>query len=287
MSRLKAVKPKEAPQTKPKILIFGPAGSGKTYTALDFPKAYYIDTEGGATLPTYTEKLTQSGGAYFGVEQGSLSFDTILDEVKALATEKHDYKTLVIDSITKVYNTEIAKEAERLGDKDAFGASKKPAIAYMRQLISWIARLDMNVIMIAHETAEWSKGEAIGTTFDCFAKVEYELDLCLQVLHLGDERKAYIRKSRFENFPCKTSFPWSYAEFAKRYGQEVIEAEGQEITLADEGQLKEIAYLIETFNITEKQISKWFDMFKCDSWENMASNKVEAIINKIKDSVKT
>ena len=208
MSRLKAIEPKEAPQTKPKILIYGKAGAGKTYAALDFPKAYYIDSEGGATLPKYTEKLTKSGGAYFGVEQGSLSFDSVLDEIRALATEQHDYKTLIIDSVSKIYNTEIAKTAAKLAEhnkEDAFGLSKKPAIAYVKQLISWISRLDMNVILIAHETQEWSRGEAIGVTFDCFNKIEYELDLVLQVLFQGGARTAFIRKSRFESFPVTDS----------------------------------------------------------------------------------
>lgn len=283
MTRLKAIEPKEAPQTKPKMLIYGKAGSGKTYTSLDFPKTYYIDTEGGATLPKYTQKLTNSGGAYFGVEQGSLSFDTIIDEIKALATEEHDYKTLVIDSISKVYNTEIAKEAERLGDKDAFGASKKPAIAYVRQLISWISRLDMNVILIAHETQEWSKGEAIGVTFDCFNKVEYELDLCLQISRQGNEHMAFVRKSRFESFPNSTSFEWSYPEFARRYGQEVIEKNGDALELATEEQLKEIRYLLETVKIPEKVEEKWFKAAGCETYPDMDSVKLDAIISKIKN----
>lgn len=282
MSRLKGIQPKEAPKTKPKILIYGRAGSGKTYTSLDFPSTYYIDTEGGATLPKYTEKLTKSGGTYFGVEQGSLSFDSIIEEVRTLATEEHSYKTLVIDSISKVYNTEIAKEADKLGEKDAFGASKKPAIAYVRQLISWISRLDMNVILIAHETQEWSKGEAIGVTFDCFNKVEYELDLCLQISRQGSEHSAFVRKSRFENFPNSTAFEWSYAEFARRFGKEIIEKDSEAIELASEDQLKEIRYLLETVKIDPKVEEKWFKAAGCETYPDMDSNKLEAIINKIK-----
>jgi hypothetical protein len=282
MSKLKAIKPKEAPQTKPKILIFGKAGVGKTYTALDFPSAYYIDTEGGATLPAYTDKLTGSGGAYYGIEQGSLSFDSIIEEVKALATEKHNFKTLIIDSITKVYNHEIAKEQERLGDKDAFGASKKPAISYMRQLISWLSRLDMNVILVAHETQEWEKGEAIGSTFDCFNKVEYELDLCLQIYRLGDEHKARVRKSRFESFPNGASFEWSYNEFADRYGKEIIEKDTQSIELASPEQIKELIHYCDLMNISEGEKNKWFEKAKCESFQDMDSDKAQKLIDMLK-----
>jgi hypothetical protein len=147
-TKLLAKAPKAAEPSKPKILIYGASGVGKTWTSLDFPNCYYIDTEDGANLTHYTDKLEKSGGVYMGQADGSLDFQTVIDQVKALATEDHEYKTLIIDSITKLYNTVIANEAERLGDKDAFGASKKPAIGLMRQLVNWLYRLDMNVILL-------------------------------------------------------------------------------------------------------------------------------------------
>jgi hypothetical protein len=65
-SKLKAVAPKAAEPSKPKMLIFGKPGVGKTWTSLDFPNVYYVDTEGGADLAHYTDKLEKSGGVYFG-----------------------------------------------------------------------------------------------------------------------------------------------------------------------------------------------------------------------------
>jgi len=94
MSKLKAVKPKTAEPSKPKILVFGKAGVGKTFTSLDFPKCYYIDAENGASRSHYTDKLDKAGGVYLGVEQGSQDFSEVIEQVKALATEKHEYKTL-------------------------------------------------------------------------------------------------------------------------------------------------------------------------------------------------
>jgi adenosyl cobinamide kinase/adenosyl cobinamide phosphate guanylyltransferase len=114
-----------------------------------------MDTEGGADLKHYQARLKEAGGAYMGPSDGTLDFQTVLSEIQTLATEKHPYKTLIIDSITKLYQTSISSEAEKLGDKDAFGASKKPAIAYMRRLVAWIDKLDMNVVLIAHEASEW------------------------------------------------------------------------------------------------------------------------------------
>ena len=90
MSKLisKAIKPKSANASKPKILIFGKSGVGKTWASLDFPNTFYIDTEGGANLEHYTDKLAKSGGMYFGVEQGSRDFATVVELVKELATTK-------------------------------------------------------------------------------------------------------------------------------------------------------------------------------------------------------
>ena len=286
MSKLKAVDPKKAEPSKPKILIFGKPGVGKTYTSLDFPSVYYIDTEGGASRDHYTDKLKKSGGVYFGPEQGSQDFNTVIEEIKTLATEKHPYKTLVIDSVSKIYNSEITKEQDRLGDKDAFGASKKPATSLTRKLISWIDRIDMNVIMIAHEKAMWAKGEQVGDTFDFYEKVEYELDLALQIIKQGENRKARVKKSRLLGFPDGTAFDWSYEGFAEKYGKDVIEKQGKAIALASPDQLARYKTLLELWKIPDGQEAKWLSAAKVDSLEEIDSDKMTKILTFIEKQLK-
>src|SRR4051812_31701239 len=123
--RLLAVAPETVEPKKPKVLVYGAPGVGKTWTTLDFPGVYYVDTEGGADLNHYREKLKNSGGVYFGPDQGSLDFDTVIGQVQALATERHEFRTIVFDSISKLWNVALSDEQERLGDKDAYGAYKK------------------------------------------------------------------------------------------------------------------------------------------------------------------
>lgn len=53
-------------EQKPKFLISGKSGVGKTMFALDFPTTYYMDVEGGAKRDQYMKKIIASGGAYFG-----------------------------------------------------------------------------------------------------------------------------------------------------------------------------------------------------------------------------
>lgn len=289
-SKLKAVKPTEAKPSKPVVMVFGKPGVGKTFAAVDFPSVYFIDVEGGANQKQYIEKLDAGGGVYMGPEEGAGDFATVLEQVKALATEKHSYRTLVIDSITKLFNTSIAQEAERLGDKNAFGADKKPAVASMRSLVSWLNRLDMNVILIAWQKDEYGVGKGgerdlIGTTFDGWAPLGHELHLVLAIEQNGPKRIAKIRKTRLTAFPDKEFFPWSYDEFADRFGRDVLEAESQPIVLATEEQLAEVKRLLDVVKLPEGTEKKWFTAAGVESYEDMDSVKVAKIIESLRGKI--
>ena len=137
-------------------------------------------------------------------------------------------RTLVIDSISKLFNVEIANEAERLGDKDAFGASKKPAVSYMRRLTSWLQRIDMNVIMVAHEKSEWGlingqRSEVAALPSMRGTGWRMNSTLILNIIKTGPARLAKVGKSRLLGFPEGTTFPWSYLDFAERYDRDIIE----------------------------------------------------------------
>lgn len=282
MSKLKAIDPKMVEQSKSKILIYGKPGVGKTWTSLDFPSVYYIDTEGGANLRHYSKKLKLSGGKYFGPDQGAQDFGEVISQLKALATEDHPYKTVIIDSLSKIYNNEIAKEMERLGDKDAFGASKKVAVRLTRQLINWIDRIDLNVILICHEKILWANGEQAGVTFDAWEKLEYELNLCLNILKIGDLRKARVAKTRLEGFPDGKLFDWSYDEFAKLYGREILEGKAKVLVLSTPEQIEEVKYLVDLLKIDTETIAKWMDKARSESWAEMESSKIQACIDMLK-----
>jgi len=294
-SKLKAVEPKSAEPKKPKILIYGKPGVGKTWASLDFPNVYFIDTEGGANMSHYTDKLVAAGGVYMGPEQGSLDFDTVIEQIQALATENHNFKTVVIDSVSKLFNTAIAVEAERIaakGSKDEFGASKKPAVANMRKLVNWLSRIDLNVVLVAHEKPEWglnAKGERveIGQTFDAWDKLEYELDLCLNIAKTGPSRTARVRKSRLLEFPDASNFPWSYKDFSDKYGKEVIEKKSEAIVLATPEQLAEIKRLLSTVKLPDGQEDKWLKAAQVDDWSEMGTERIAKAIDHIKKTYLT
>lgn len=284
-SKLKAVDPKTAEPSKPKIIVFGKPGVGKTWTSLDFPSVYYIDTEGGADLAHYTDKLKRSGGVYFGPEQGAQDFNTVIEQFEALATEEHPYKTVIVDSISKLFNIEISKEAERLGDKDGFGASKKPAISLTRRLLNWIDKIDMNVILIAHEKPVWANEKQVGVTFDAWDKLEYELHLCLNIVKTGDTRRALVKKSRLTGFPDASNFTWSYEDFATRYGKDIMEKQSKHIVLATPEQLEEVNRLLEVIKLPDGQQDKWFTAAKVTTYTDMESDKLAKIITHLQGKI--
>lgn len=284
MSKLKAKAPSEHQPTKPKILMYGPPGVGKTWFSLDFPNCYYIDTEGGAARTHYMEKLTKSGGMVLGPEEGALDFETVIGQLQALASEDHSFKTVVIDSITKLFNTAVANEAERLGPKDAFGASKKPAVAFMRRLVAWIQRLDMNVVLISHQKEEWgqdSKGDrvSIGHTFDCWEKLEYELDLAFRAIKQGNSRYGVVRKSRLVGFPDLHQFELSYPKFAEMYGKDIIEKKGSNIELATQEQVTELHRLVGILRPSDEDVQKIWNKAGASSWSELTSDQAGKVID--------
>ncbi len=290
-SKLLAVSPETVEPKKPKILIFGPPGVGKTWASLEFPSVYYIDTEGGADLQHYRDKLKNAGGMYFGPDQGSLDFDTVIGQVEALATEDHQYKTIVFDSITKLFNTAISDEQGKLGDKDVFGASKKAPIRQMVKLIRWINRADINVVMIAHQRDEWGldgKGnrEVVGQTFDAWEKLAYELHLNLRISKIGSGDKAMrfanIGKSRLPNFKEGDRFDWSYDAFAERYGKDVIEKATVAIALATPEQVAEISKLLEVVKLPDGMIEKTLAKAEAETWAEVATDAAANIITFLK-----
>lgn len=281
---LRGTDPKAAKPSKPKILIYGKPGVGKTWTSLDFPSVYYIDCEGGANLSHYTDRLKAAGGAYLGPSDGANDFGVVTDEIVTLATTQHRYRTLVIDSYSKIFNTAVAAEHQRMEEsgrdmEKTFGAEKKVAINSTRRWLRWFEKLDLNVILICHERDLWKDGKTIGTTFDGWDKLEYELHLCLHIVKQGASRKARVTKTRLEQFPDATTFDWSYAEFSKRFGQDVIEASAVPFVPASGEQVTKLKTLIDVLKVDADTVAKWKEKAGVDELEDMDADTIQKCID--------
>lgn len=279
---LKAKAPEEVKPTKPKMLISGESGVGKTFFSLDFPAPYLFDTEGGATRQQYQEKLKARGGAYFGKEEGSQDFKTIIEETKQLCTTQHNYKTAIYDSFTYSYMLEAAiAEADKGSD---FGRDKKMANIPTRQLMSVLEKLDMNIILICHSKDKWERKTSggkeqiinVGSTFDGYDKLEYILDLWIEILKGG--KTFMVRKSRINSFVQGNSYPLSYDKFAELYGKTVIESSSIPVAMASAIQIERLKQLTEALKIDEATKEKWLTKCNAESFEEMSALQIASCI---------
>lgn len=256
---LKGIKPEIVKARKPHIMLSGEPGTGKSLWALSWPACYYMDTEGGATREQYQTKLKENGGLYFGPAQGSQDFQEVMGQIRELATTKHPYRTLVIDSFSKLYNIEAAAAEDRIGSN--FGKDKKEADRPTRKLLTWCDRLPLNVIYICHQKDKWERRESeliyAGSTFDGYKKLHYELDLWLQTKMVGTKRFATIAKSRIDAFPAFTDINLDFPTFQKLYGASVIDEEVAPIILATTEQLAEIQRIVDLLKIPQEDLDKW------------------------------
>jgi len=283
MSKLRAVQP-EAVQKRLKALFYGKAGAGKTTAAISFPKVYYIDTEKGGQNSQYVKILKDRGAAVFQTSD----FDELLQEVKTLLTEKHEFKTLVIDPFTIMYDDLLEKSAANIRatskEKDAtgteFGRHYSDANKKTKNLLNLLLRLDMNVIITSHAKNEYGDNmKVIGTTFDCYKKLDYLFDLVFEVQKRGKEHFGIVKKSRLEEFNDSEQFPFSYDEIAKRYGKDILEKDSIAQELASEEQVREIKRLIDLIKVPEEDWQKWLDKASSASWDEMPSATIQKCID--------
>jgi len=137
--------------------LFGEGGMGKTTLAAMFKSPVFIRTEDGTA--------SLAGNDNVSLFPLATSTQDVLDAIEALATQKHDHKTLVIDSITQLgtmIEAEIvaadpkAKSINQAGG--GYGAGYSAAAEKHRQIRDWAGSLayekGMNVIFIGHADTE-------------------------------------------------------------------------------------------------------------------------------------
>lgn len=277
---LKATKPK-VEKNRLKLFMYGNAKAGKTTLAIQFPKPYIIDTEGTTNKKKYVDLIEKSDGDVLVTQD----FDELVGQVKDLLVIKHDYKTLVIDSLTILYNDLLDKSAIKHGTE--FGRHYGEANKKMKHLINLLLRLDMNVIITSHAKNEYGQNlSVLGTTFDCYKKLDYIFDLILEVQKRGDERVALVKGTRLEEFSDKDVFPCNYQEFSKRYDKEVMERVSVMETLATKDQVERLKELVSLYKEPEETIQKWLDKACAESFEEMNEQVIKKLIAHMENKAK-
>ncbi len=290
---LRATKP-ENKKKRLKMLVFGPPGVGKTLACLQFPKSYIIDTEHGTDF--YAESINNAGSVVFNI----MNPDEIREELRALLTERHQYKTLIIDPITQVYGATQEKwmrifekyaKNEKEGEVQDFGMRYWSKVkSDFKGLQRLMLALDMNVIVTSHQKDVYGSGfSKIGVTFDSMKGDDYLFDLVFRVERKGKSLIAYKIKERSEiekqKFPDE--FEWSYKNFLDFFGQEIIEREATPIIFANTAQLTQMQQLIEILNISEEHQNKTLANFDVGKWQDMTEDQIQKCIDSLQKKIKS
>jgi hypothetical protein len=272
---LRARKP-EAVTKRLKLFMFGPAGVGKTTAAIQFPNSYIIDCEKGTE--NYDKLVSASGSVVFQ----TTDINEVLQEVKSLLTEKHEYRTLVMDPITTIYNDLLEKCEHKVGTD--FGRHYGEANKTMKRLANLIMALDMNVVITAHAKAEYGQNfSKIGYTFDGWKQRDYWFDLVVELGKKGKKRFAKIVKTRLEQFPDEDVFEWSYDSIKKRYDVAILERDAAPVSLSNPDQIREIKDLLALVRLPEGTTEKWFNKAGVDNWEDMPADVIAKCIEYVKN----
>lgn len=280
----------KTPDTKVKrlkLMAFGPPAIGKTTAAIQFPKNYIIDMERGTD--NYGGVIKASGSVVFQTTNA----DEVKAEIKALLTEKHDFRTVTIDPATILYGAVQEKwtrifekwtDSEKTSELQDFGFRywgrvKSEYKSIMRMLLA----LDMNVILLSHQKDIYGDGmKKVGLGSDSMRGDEYIFDYIFQLsMDPSGKRMAVTRKERAEigkqKFPA--NFEWSYQNFVKFYGQDALEREAKPLELATPEQVLEINRLLGIVKIDDTWATDCLDKADVDSWEEMTAEKIQKAID--------
>lgn len=136
----------------PIMVIYGRGKMGKTTLASEFPDPIFIQTEdGGGNLEITSFKDEPLG-----------KFSEVLEALTALASEDHEFKTLVVDSVTQMEPLIWAEACQRNNwssiEDPGYGKGYIEADAIWREFLmacTWLRdNKNMTVILIAHEIVE-------------------------------------------------------------------------------------------------------------------------------------
>lgn len=282
---LKAKTP-EVKEKKLKMFLFGPPGSRKTTSAIQFPKSVLIDMERGSE--NYSKSLEKAGS----VVLNTTNPDEVLEEVHALLTEKHEYLTLILDPVTIFYEStqekwtrifekytdnEKNKELQDFGMR-YWGRVKSNYKAMLRMLL----KLDMNIIMTAHQKDIYgSSMNKIGVGPDSMKGDNYFFDNVFQLNVVNGKAIANTIKQRSEPlYPPKfpDSFEWSYDNFCDYYGKDILERASVPVEMAKPEQVSRLNMLVDGLKVPPETIEKWLTKCDVDKFEEMTAKDIASLI---------
>lgn len=272
-------------QARIKTLLYADKGAGKTHFCCSIPNTYYIDTEGLEHYPHLVGMLNENGGEIVYLAE----ITEIIKEVQSLLSTKHSFKTVVIDSISFPYAWLAQMEAERLMKKTPntegteFGANIAKAKRLTFQLGILLSRLDMNVIVVAHEKAKFVDNKDAGKTFDINDKLAYSLGAVWNLRLQGTHRKLFVEKSRYSELKTGEliDFDDGYNIIKELFGENIFMREINIEELITEQQINDLQHLFNILRISEEQVNKTLTIGGANSIEELTKAFAKQCIDRL------
>lgn len=251
-----------------KFLLYGDFGTGKTTCAIQFPRSYIFDTERGTAH--YADALNKSNS----VVLHSANCQEIIEELVALEKEKHDFKTVIIDSFTMLEADLMVSLYTKYPSQDDARVWRDRDRMF-RKLLLALLRLDMNVIVVLHQKQKYGKNfEDLGVTFSGWKNLPYAFDLVLELQRRGDKRAAVVKKSRYKQFADGETFDFSYDLFCEKYGKDRIEKSAVPVVTATAEQVAELTGLLEKVKLPEGTAEKWLEKAQVETFAEMSTETI-------------
>lgn len=276
----------EAKSKRVKMMMFGPAGVGKTTALIGWKNSLIIDMEKGCD--NYHETINKNGSVVFQTTNP----DEVKEEIKSFMTEKHPYTTICIDPVTVLYgaiqekwtrifskyaDTEKATELQDFGFR-YWAKVKSDYKAIMRMLLT----CDANVILTAHQKDLYGEGmKKVGLGSDSMRGDEHIFDYVFQLTqNAKGQRIAVTKKERSEigknKFPAE--FEWSYPNFQIYYGKENLERESTPVPLATPEQVSQVKDLLSRVKVEDNWEADCLTKADVDEWSEMTAEKIGKVI---------
>lgn len=190
-----------------KVVIYGPEGIGKSTIASQFPAPIYIDTE-GSTARMDVERFDTPN-----------TLDDVIADIDQLYNEKHDYKTLVIDTMDKLeilINDKVCQEENVSGlEKIGYGKGYTYVAEKANKLLGKLDALrigkGMNIVVVCHgQMRKFEQPDEMG------AYDRWELKLSKKLAPMVKEWADMVLFANYKTYVVKTESGSKKAQGGKR-----------------------------------------------------------------------